>query len=95
MMIERVYAHKNEELVVTQMGRYRYLVYNRMKGTTYFVDVVYTGRIAWFSCECKAFEYRNRCKHIDAVRWFIEDEELERRIRSVRENTEELMCIED
>lgn len=74
-MIERVYIHKSknrhEELIVLQIGRYRYLVHNRMKDTTYFVNVVYTGKIAWFSCECKAFEYSNRCKHIEAVKGFI------------------------
>jgi len=94
MMIERVYAHKNEELIVTQMSKYRYLVYNRMKETTYFVNIVYTGMVAWFSCECKAFEYRNRCKHIDVVKQYIDDEELEAKLNSIREDTKELICID-
>jgi len=83
MMLERTYAHevnkgKYEELVVTQVGKYRYLVYNRMKDTAYYVDVVYTGKIAWFSCECKAFEFnKGKCKHVDTVKQFIEDQKLE------------------
>jgi hypothetical protein len=98
MMLERTYVHeikkgRYEELVVTQMGKYRYLVYNKMKDTVYYVDVVYTGRFAWFSCECKAFEFnKGRCKHIDAVKQFISDQEIEERNKNVAvENTAELI----
>jgi hypothetical protein len=55
MMLERTYVHevkknKYEELVVSQVGKYKYLVYNRMKDTAYYVNVTYTGRFTWFSC---------------------------------------------
>jgi hypothetical protein len=97
MMLERTYIHevkKNqyEELVVSQVGKYKYLVYNRMKDTAYYVDVVYTGRFTWFSCECKAFEYNHKCKHIDAVKQFISDQEIEERNKKIAvENTAELI----
>jgi len=99
MMLERTYVHevnkgKYEELVVTQVGKYKYLVYNRMKDTAYYVAVVYTGKFVWFSCECKAFEFnKGRCKHIDAVKQFIEDQEIEARYKKVAvENTAELIA---
>jgi hypothetical protein len=100
IMLERTYIHevnkgrknKYEELVVTQVGKYKYLVYNRMKDTAYYVDVTYTGKIAWFSCECKAFEYNHKCKHIDAVKQFISDQEIEEINKKVAvENTAELI----
>ena len=100
-MLERTYAHevnkgKYEELVVSQIGKYKYLVYNRMKDTAYYVDVVYTGKIAWFSCECKAFEYNHKCKHIDAVKQFISDQEIEEINKKVAvENTAELIDFKD
>jgi hypothetical protein len=104
MMLERTYIHevkgrKNqyEELVVTQIGKYKYLVYNRMKDTAYYVDVTYTGVFAWFSCECKAFEFnKGRCKHIDAVKQFIEDQKLEEMSKNIaKENTAELIDFKD
>jgi len=100
MMLERTYVHevkgrKNryEELVVTQVGKYKYLVYNRMKDTAYYVDVTYTGRFTWFSCECKAFEFnKGKCKHVDAVKQFIEDQKLEDINKNIaKENTAELI----
>jgi hypothetical protein len=100
MMLERTYIHevkgrKNqyEELVVTQVGKYKYLVYNRMKDTAYYVDVVYTGKIAWFSCECPAYMYnKGKCKHIDAVKQFIEDLKIEKMNKNIAvENTAELI----
>lgn len=97
MMLERTYIHevkKNqyEELVVSQIGKYKYLVYNRMKDTAYYVDVIYTSKITWFSCECKAFEYYHKCKHIDTVKQFITDQEIEERNKKVAvENTAELI----
>jgi len=98
MMLERTYVHevnkgKYEELVVSQIGKYKYLVYNRMKDTAYYVDVTYTGRFTWFSCECKAFEFnKGRCKHIDAVKQFIEDQKLEEMNKNIaKENTAELI----
>jgi len=102
MMLERTYIHevnkgrknKYEELVVTQVGKYKYLVYNRMKDTAYYVDVTYTGVFAWFSCECKAFEFnKGRCKHIDAIKQFIEDLKIEERNKNIaKENTAELIA---
>ena len=99
---ERTYIHevkKNqyEELVVSQIGKYKYLVYNRMKDTTYYVDVTYTGKIAWFSCECKAFEFnKGRCKHVDTVKQFIEDQKLEDKNKNIaKENTAELIDFKD
>jgi len=98
MMLERTYVHevnkgKYEELVVSQVGKYKYLVYNRMKDTAYYVNVTYTGRFTWFSCECKAFEFnKGRCKHIDAVKQFIEDQKLEEMNKNIaKENTAELI----
>jgi hypothetical protein len=96
-MLERTYIHevkKNqyEELVVTQVGKYKYIVYNRMKDTAYYVDVTYTGRFTWFSCECKAFEFNSKCKHIDAVKQFISDQEIEEMSKNIaKENTAELI----
>jgi len=104
MMLERTYIHevkgrKNqyEELVVTQVGKYKYLVYNRMKDTAYYVDVTYTGRFTWFSCECKAFEFnKGKCKHVDAVKQFIEDQKLEEMNKNIaKENTAELIDFKD
>jgi hypothetical protein len=104
MMLERTYVHevkgrknKYEELVVSQVGKYKYLVYNRMKDTAYYVDVTYTGRFTWFSCECKAFEFnKGKCKHIDAVKQFISDQEIEEKIKKVAvENTAELIDFKD
>jgi len=99
---ERTYIHevkKNqyEELVVSQIGKYRYLVYNRMKDTAYYVDVVYTGRFTWFSCECKAFEFnKGKCKHVDTVKQFIEDQKLEEMNKNIaKENTAELIDFKD
>jgi hypothetical protein len=98
MMLERTYVHevkknKYEELVVTQVGKYKYLVYNRMKDTAYYVNVTYTGRFTWFSCECKAFEFnKGKCKHIDAVKQFISDQEIEEMSKNIAvENTAELI----
>jgi hypothetical protein len=98
MMLERTYVHevnkgKYEELVVTQVGKYKYLVYNRMKDTAYYVNVTYTGRFTWFSCECKAFEFnKGKCKHVDAVKQFIEDQKLEEMNKNIaKENTAELI----
>jgi len=64
-----------------------------MKDTAYYVAVTYTGKFAWFSCECKAFMYnKGRCKHIDAVKQFIEDQEIEEMNKKVAvENTAELI----
>ena len=102
MMLERTYAHevnkgKYEELVVSQIDKYKYLVYNRMKDTAYYVDVTYTGRFTWFSCECKAFEFnKGKCKHIDAVKQFIEDQKLEEMNKNIAvENTAELIDFKD
>jgi predicted nucleic acid-binding Zn finger protein len=107
MMLERTYIHevkgkgrKNqqyEELVVTQIGKYKYLVYNRMKDTAYYVDITYTGKIAWFSCECPAFMYnKGKCKHVDAVKQFIEDQKLEDINKNIaKENTAELIDFKD
>jgi hypothetical protein len=102
MMLERTYIHevkKNqyEELVVSQIGKYKYLVYNRMKDTVYYVDVTYTGRFTWFSCECKAFEFnKGKCKHVDAVKQFIEDQKLEDINKNIaKENTAELIDFKD
>jgi hypothetical protein len=96
---ERTYIHevkKNqyEELVVSQIGKYKYLVYNRMKDTAYYVDITYTGKIAWFSCECPAFMYnKGKCKHVDAVKQFISDQEIEEKTKKVAvENTAELIA---
>jgi hypothetical protein len=100
---ERTYIHevkgkgrKNqyEELVVSQLSKYKYLVHNRMKDTVYYVDAVYTGKFAWFSCECKAFEFnKGKCKHIDVVKQFISDQEIEERNKKVAvENTAELIA---
>jgi hypothetical protein len=96
---ERTYIHevkKNqyEELVVSQIGKHKYLVYNKMKDTAYYVDVTYTSKIAWFSCECKAFEYnKGKCKHVDAVKQFIADQEIEEMTKKVAvENTAELIA---
>jgi len=102
MMLERTYIHevkKNqyEELVVSQIGKYRYQVHNRMKGTIYNVDVVYTGKIPWFSCECPAYMYnKGRCKHTDAVKQFISDQEIEEMSKNIaKENTAELIDFKD
>jgi hypothetical protein len=102
MMLERTYVHevkknKYEELVVSQVGKYKYLVYNRMKDTAYYVNVTYTGRFTWFSCECKAFEFnKGRCKHIDAVKQFISDQEIEEMSKNIAvENTAELIDFKD
>jgi len=104
MMLERTYIHevkgrknKYEELVVTQVGKYKYLVYNRMKDTAYYVDVVYTSKIAWFSCECPAFMFnKGKCKHIDAVKQFISDQEIEEMNKNIAvENTAELIDFKD
>jgi hypothetical protein len=103
-MLERTYAHKvnkgkgknkYEELVVTQVGKYKYLVYNRMKDIAYYVDVTYTSKIAWFSCECSAFMYnKGRCKHVDAVKQFITEQKIEEKTKkvAVKENTAELIA---
>jgi len=97
-MIERVYIHKNrskdEELAVKQVTKYKYVVHNKSKNTVYIVDVIYTYKIRWFSCVCKSYQYNHRCKHIDAVKQYIDDEELEAKINSIKENTKELMCID-
>jgi hypothetical protein len=102
MMLERTYIHevkknKYEELVVTQIDKYKYLVYNRMKDTAYYVDVTHTGRFTWFSCECKAFESnKGKCKHVDAVKQFISDQEIEEMSKNIAvENTAELIDFKD
>ena len=93
-MIERVYTYKGEELIVKQVTDYKYVVHNKSKNTVYIVDVIFTGNIRWFSCGCESYRYRKGCKHINTVKEFIEDEELERKIKSIKENTKELMIID-
>jgi len=83
-----------EELVVKEVTDKKYVVHNKSKNTVYIVDVVYTGKASWFSCECESFHYRKtNCKHIDAVKWYIEDKEIEAKAKKIAvESTEELMA---
>jgi predicted nucleic acid-binding Zn finger protein len=97
-MLERTYIRETkknqyEELAVRQVGKYKYLVRNKTKDTAYYVDVTYTGVFAWFSCECPAFIYnKGKCKHIDAVKQFISDQEIEEMSKNIAvENTAELI----
>ena len=92
----RVYTNRQgktvEELAVKEVTINKYVIHN--KNSVYIVDVVYTGKAGWFSCECESFNYRKtNCKHIEAVKLYIEDKEIDERIKNVaRESTEELMA---
>jgi len=60
-----------------QVTDYKYIVHNRSNNTVYIVDVIYTSKIRWFSCKCESYSYRKGCKHIESVKSYIEDKEIE------------------
>jgi hypothetical protein len=69
-----------------------------MKDTAYYVDVVYTGKICMVLMRVSIVYVFNkgRCKHIDAVKQFIEDLKIEKMNKNIAvENTAELIDFKD